>query len=119
MLPFLKNNLAYPLLKDTTSVLGSSTCEVLSVLDLKDASIHEDYQKITRNTVEYSLTLVAHHICIRECLWDTTYPPQYGNHTLMQFLIVFKAGNIVKQSWMMSYCLPHQRVPISQNWKNY
>ena len=31
-----KNNLAYPLLKDTFSVLGSSKCEVLSVLHLKD-----------------------------------------------------------------------------------
>ena len=32
-----KNNLAYPLFKDTFLVLGSSTCEVLSVLDLIDA----------------------------------------------------------------------------------
>ena len=32
-----KNNLAYPLLKDTFSMLGSSKCEVISVLDLKDA----------------------------------------------------------------------------------
>ena len=32
-----KNNLAYPLHKDMFSVLGSSKCEVLSVLDLKDA----------------------------------------------------------------------------------
>ena len=32
-----KNNLAYPLLKDTFSKLGSSNCEVMSVLDLKDA----------------------------------------------------------------------------------
>ena len=32
-----KNNLAYLLLKDTFSVLGSSRCQVLSVLDLKDA----------------------------------------------------------------------------------
>ena len=31
-----KNNLAYPLLKDTFSALGSSRCKVLSVLDLKD-----------------------------------------------------------------------------------
>ena len=31
-----KNNLAYPLVRDTFSVLGSSNCEVLSVLDLKD-----------------------------------------------------------------------------------
>ena len=32
-----KNNLAYPLLKDTFSMLGSYECEVMSVLDLKDA----------------------------------------------------------------------------------
>ena len=29
--------LAYPLVRDTFSVLGNSKCEVLSVLDLKDA----------------------------------------------------------------------------------
>ena len=33
----MKNNLAYPLVRDIFSVLGSSKCEVLSVLDLKDA----------------------------------------------------------------------------------
>ena len=32
-----KNNLAYPLLKDMLSVLGSSRYEILSVVDLKDA----------------------------------------------------------------------------------
>ena len=32
-----KNNLAYPLLRDTFSLLGSSKCEVMSVIDLKDA----------------------------------------------------------------------------------
>ena len=32
-----KNNLAYPFIRDTFLVLGSSKCEVLSVLDLKDA----------------------------------------------------------------------------------
>ena len=32
-----KNNLAYPLVRDMFSVLGSSKCEVLSVLDLKEA----------------------------------------------------------------------------------
>ena len=32
-----KNNVAYTLLKDTFSVLGSSRCEALSALDLKDA----------------------------------------------------------------------------------
>ena len=33
----VKNNLAYPLVRDTFSFLGNSKCEVLSVLDLKDA----------------------------------------------------------------------------------
>ena len=33
----VKNNLAYPLVRDTFSVLGNSKCEVLSVLNLKDA----------------------------------------------------------------------------------
>ena len=33
----VKNNLVYPLLRDTFSLLGSSKCEVMSVLDLKDA----------------------------------------------------------------------------------
>ena len=32
-----KNNLAYPLVRDTFSVLGNTMCEVLSVSDLKDA----------------------------------------------------------------------------------
>ena len=32
-----KNNLAYPLVRDMFSVLGNSKCNVLSVLDLKDA----------------------------------------------------------------------------------
>ena len=31
-----KHSLAYPLLKDMFTLLGSSKCEVLSVLDLKD-----------------------------------------------------------------------------------
>ena len=37
ILNIAKNNLAFGLLKDTFQVLGSSRCEVLSVLDLKDA----------------------------------------------------------------------------------
>ena len=32
-----KNNLAYPLVRDTFSVLGNSKCKVLLVLDIKDA----------------------------------------------------------------------------------
>ena len=47
-----KNHLAYPLLKDMFSVLGSSKCEVLSVLDLKDAfhSLRLSFKDILCNT---------------------------------------------------------------------
>ena len=45
-----KSNLAYPLLKDTFSVQGSSKCEVLSVLDLKDA-FHS--LRLSGNSKEY------------------------------------------------------------------
>ena len=45
-----KNNLAYPLLKDTFAMLGSSQCEVMSVLDLKDA-FHS--LRLTENSKKY------------------------------------------------------------------
>ena len=45
-----KNNLAYPLLKDTFGLLGSSQCEVMSVLDLKDA-FHS--LRLTKNSKKY------------------------------------------------------------------
>ena len=45
-----KHNLAYPLLKDTFMLLGSSKCEVLSVLDLKDA-FHS--LRLTENSKKY------------------------------------------------------------------
>ena len=46
-----KNTLAYPLLKDTFSMLGSSRFEVLSALDLKDAFFKTlgKFQKIRWN----------------------------------------------------------------------
>ena len=56
-----KYNLAYPLVRDTFSVLGNLKCEVLSVLDLKDC------QRTQENIVEYSHILAAPPICIREC----------------------------------------------------
>ena len=49
-----KNNLAYPLLRGTFSTLGSSKCEVLSVLDLKDAfhslRLSENFKEVLQNT---------------------------------------------------------------------
>ena len=69
-----KNNLAYPLLKDTFSILGSSECEVMSMLDLKDA-------KIQRSFVAFFLPLEALPTCTRGCLCVRTFPPQSGSPT--------------------------------------
>ena len=65
-----KNNLAYPSLKDTFSVLRSSRCEVLSVLDVKIHLVPYEFQKIQKDYVECCHILVVLHICTRECLWD-------------------------------------------------
>ena len=45
-----KNNLAYPLIKDTFATLGNSKCEILSVLDLKDP-FHS--LRLTENSKKY------------------------------------------------------------------
>ena len=64
------NNLGYCLLKDTFSVLGSSKCEALSVLDFKDAFHSLRLSEDSKNIVEYSLILAVNHIYIRGFLWD-------------------------------------------------
>ena len=64
-----KNNLAYPLVRDTFSVLGNSKCEVLSVLDLKDA-FHSS--RLSGNSRKYCGILPyfgSSSYCIRECQW--------------------------------------------------
>ena len=65
-----KNNLAYPLVRDTFSVLGNSRCEVLSVLDLKDA-FHS--LRLSENSKRYCRILpylAVLYTYIKECLWD-------------------------------------------------
>ena len=66
----VKNNLAYPLLRDTSALLGSSKCEVMSVLDLKDVFLLCNYLINHKSIVAYFCILAVHHICVRECLWD-------------------------------------------------
>ena len=64
-----KNNLAYPLLRDPCALLGSSKCEVMSVLDLKMPSIPCSCLRNHRNTVVFFHILVVHHNYIRGCPW--------------------------------------------------
>ena len=76
-----KNNLAYPLLKDTFTTLGNSKCEVLSVLDLEDAFHSLGLSEKSKKYCGILSYLVVLHICLRECLWDIMFPLQYGKVT--------------------------------------
>ena len=60
-----KNNWAYPLVRDMSSVLGSSKCEVLSVLDLKDAFHSLRLSENSKGIAGYFHILVAHPICTK------------------------------------------------------
>ena len=54
-----KNNLAYPLVRNTFSMLGSSRCKVLSVLDLKDAIVdHLALMHIIKSKIELATTRI-------------------------------------------------------------
>ena len=65
-----KNNLAYPLVRDTFLVLGNSKCEVLSLLDLNLPFIHKDFQKRQKNFVVFYHISEVPCIFIKECPWD-------------------------------------------------
>ena len=65
-----KNNLAYPLLKDMFTLLSSSKCEVVSVLDLKDA-FHS--LRLAKNSKKYCGILPyfgSASYLLQGCLWD-------------------------------------------------
>lgn len=114
-----KNNLAHPLMKDTFSVLGSSKCEILSVLDLKDA-FHS--LRLSENSRKYygilpyfgSISIIS----ISEDAYGIKHIPLHMAVISIQFSIVFKLRNIVKQSWMIFYCLHSQKVLMWQNLEN-
>ena len=77
-----KNNLAYPLLKDTFMLLGGSKCEVLSVLDLKDA-FHS--LRLTESSKKYCGILPyfgsTSYLYQRMPMGLNISPMQYGNCT--------------------------------------
>ena len=98
------NNLAYPLVRDTLLVLGNSKCEVLLVLDLKDAF--------------HSLRLLeeAKKYCsILPYFGNVSYiyqrMPMGLNISILNLAIIYKCNfrtfrkqkNIVMQLWMTYY----------------
>ena len=75
-----KNNLAYPLVRNTFSVLGNSKCEILSVLDLKDAfhslRLSEEAKKYC-SIIPYFRS--ASYI-YQKMAMGLNISPQFGNH---------------------------------------
>ena len=73
-----KNNLAYALLKDMFMLLGGSKCEVLPVLDLKDAF---QSLRLTEDSKKYCGKLPYFGSASYLYQWmPMRFPPQYGNH---------------------------------------
>ena len=107
-----KNNLAYPLVRDTFLVLGNSKCEVLSVLDLKDAfhslRLSENSRKYCGilpyfDTSSYLYQRMPMGLNISPSIWQS-----YIN----AILDCLQSKKILRQLWMISYFSPHQRSPI-------
>ena len=76
-----KNNLAFPLLRDTFALLGSSKCEVMSVLDLKDV-FH--FLWLSEKSQKYCGILPYFWQCIMFISKDAhgikMFPHQFGKH---------------------------------------
>ena len=76
-----KNNLAYPLLKDMLTLLGSSKCDVMSVLDLKDAF---QSLRLTENSKKYCGILPyfgSTYYLYQRMPMGLNISPWCGNHT--------------------------------------
>ena len=76
-----KNNLAYPLLKDTFSMLGSSKCEVMSVLDLKDAFHSLQTDRKFKEVLWHTSLLWKPFLLIPEDAYGFEHFPQFGSPT--------------------------------------
>ena len=65
-----KNNLAYPLIKDTLATLGNSKSDVLLVLYLKDVFHSLRLSKNSKKYCEICHILEVPHIYTKEGQWD-------------------------------------------------
>ena len=107
-----KNNLAYPFVRDTFSVLGNSKCEVLSVLDLKDA-FHS--LRLSENSKRYCgiLQYFSSSSYLNQRMpMGLNISPSVWQSYINAIFDCLQVENTVKQSWMTYYCLPHQRTHI-------
>ena len=110
-----KNNIAYPLLKDTFLVLGSSKCEVLSVLDLKDTfyslKLSENSRKYCRIFPYFGSTSYLY----QRMPMGLNVSPSMWKSYINAILDCLQSKNTVKQSWIIICCLLPQRIVMWQN----
>ena len=107
-----KNNLAYPLVRDKFLVLGNSKCEVLSVLDLKDA-FH--LLRLSENSKRYCGILPyfgSLSYLYQRMTMGLNISPSIWQSYVNAILDCLHVKNTVKQSWMTFYCLLHQKTTI-------
>ena len=112
-----KNNLAYPLLKDTFTLLGSTKCEILSVLVLKDA-FHSI--RLTENSKKYCGIL--HYFGSTSYLYQRkpmvlNISPAVWQSYINAILSCLSSRNIVKQLWMTYSCSHQQKSLTLPSWK--
>ena len=61
-----KNNLAYPLIKDTFATLGNSKCDVLLVLDLEDTFYFLRLSENSKSILAFCHILEVPHFYTKE-----------------------------------------------------
>ena len=114
-----KNNLAYPLVRDTFLVLGNSKCEVLLVLDLKDAfhslRLLEEAKKYCGILPYFMSTSYIY----QRMPMGLNIAPSIWQSYINAILDCLETRKHLKQSWMIYYFSPPKRKHIWQNWKIY
>ena len=92
-----KNNLVYPLLRDTFALLGSSKCKVMSVLDLKDAFHSLWLSEKSQKMLWYTSIFWQCIIFVSEDAYGIKcFPTNMANVYKVLFSIICKVGSIVK-----------------------
>ena len=112
-----KNNLAYPLLKDRFSVLGSSRCEVLSLLDLKDAfhllRLSENSKKYCRILPYFGSTSYLY----QRMPMELNISPSIWQSYINAILDCLQSRKYCEALWMIFYYSLLQGSCTCQNWK--
>ena len=105
-----KNNLAYPLLKDTFTLLESSRCEVLSVLDLTDAFHSLSLRKSSKRYCGILLYFGSTSYLYQRMPMGLNISPAIWQSYINAILDCLQSRKYcVKQLWIICYYSPQQK----------